>query len=346
MSAAPAVDVLLAVHDEAALIDAKLAELATLEHPGELRFFVVDGASRDDTAARARRFAAGDPRFHVLELSVADKITQLNAALALGSAPWVLVTDADARLPRGVLPALIAAGEADPAVAAVGTAVTPRAAHRLEQLYWRASNRLRRLEARLGCASIVIAGCYAFRRELLARFPDDVLADDVHVALRAAAAGRRVAHVAEPEVSDLRAPHALSDLLQHKRRKAHGYLREVLRFLPRVASMRAAAGVVFLWRAGLLLAAPPLLALGGLALAALLLEAGRADPPAALAAIAVTFVCGVSARRGRRVGAWLALGGLLAGVQLAALLGHPFARLRSCHPRVRSAVEPARGIRA
>jgi cellulose synthase/poly-beta-1,6-N-acetylglucosamine synthase-like glycosyltransferase len=349
MSAArrsPAVDVIVAVHDEAALIDDKLAELAALEHPGALRFFIVDGASRDDTAERVRRFAAGDARFRLIELLVADKTAQLNAALALGTAPWVLVTDADARLPRGLLPALVAAGESDPAVATVGAAVVPCAAHRLEHLYWRASNRLRRAEAWLGCASIVIAGCYAFRRALLARFPDDVLADDVHVALCAAAAGHRVAHVAKPEVCDLRAPRALPELFHHKRRKAHGYLREVLRFLPRVASMRGPAGAVFVWRAALLLAAPPLLALTALALAGALFEAGRGDPPAALAAGALALGAGASARGGRRAVAWLALGGLLAGAQLAALLGHPFARLRSCHPRVVSAVGSTRGARA
>jgi cellulose synthase/poly-beta-1,6-N-acetylglucosamine synthase-like glycosyltransferase len=344
-AARPALDVIVAVHDEAALIDGKLADLAALAWPaGEVRFWIVDGASQDGTRERVRGFAERDARFRLLALDVADKTAQLNAALALARAPWVVVTDADARLAPDALSVLIAAGEADPEIAAVGTAVRPRAAHPLEQLYWRAANALRRAEARRGSASIVIAGCYAFRRELVPRLPVDVLSDDVHVALRAAATGRRVAF-AEVTAEELRAPRTLRQLFHHKRRKAHGYLREVLRFLPSVPQMRGTARAVFLWRAAALLVAPPLAAAAVLALSAALARGVHGDPRSvATLAAPLLLAGGAVAARGRpQAGAWVVLGGLLAAVQLATLLAHPFARLRPCFPRVAGGGGPAGG---
>lgn len=342
----PVLDVVVAVHDEAALIDGKLANLAALAWPGgELRFWIVDGASRDGTRERVRRFAERDDRFRLLALDVANKTAQLNAALAQTRAPWVVVTDADARLAPDALPVLIAAGEAEPGIAAVGTAVRPYGAHPLEQLYWRAANALRRAEARRGSSSIVIAGCYAFRRELVPRLPPDVLSDDVHVALRAAAAGRRVAF-AEVIVEELRAPRTLAELVRHKRRKAHGYLREVLRFLPSVPRMRGTARAVFLWRAAALLVAPPLVAAAALALVAGLARLAHGDLRLATALAAPLLVVGggaVAARGRPRAGAWVALGSLLAAVALVTLVAHPFTRLRPCFPRLCGADPPAAG---
>src|SRR5437868_14868814 len=104
----PAVDVVVPVHDEAAHIVGKIANLQNLEYPGPIAFWIVDGQSRDQTRALASEAAAGDERFSILDAATADKTAQLNygfAASAAGFAAsaaafpscrseWVLVTDA------------------------------------------------------------------------------------------------------------------------------------------------------------------------------------------------------------------------------------------------------------
>lgn len=344
----PSVDVIVAVHDEAELIEGKLENLLRLSYPSEaLTFWIVDGASTDGTAELVRPWTRRDSRFRLLQLDVADKTAQLNAALSRVRGPWILVTDADARLAPDTLTLMIATGESDPSLAALGTPVEPAVAHPLEQLYWRVANRLRRAESRRGSASIVIAPCYAFRHGLFRCFPSDVLNDDVHVSFVAAASGGRVGLV-DRTVAELRAPIRLAELFRHKRRKAEGYLREVFRFLPRTGSMASPARQVFLWRAVLLIAFPLLAATGGLLFGAWMASGASGSVGLAVAVVSVAALGGVvscaGGRRPPRAVAYPALGLLLAAVQLAALVIHPFSRLTACYPKVTTGVD--RGPRA
>ena len=98
---------------------------------------------------------------------------------------------------------------------------------------------------------------------LFERFPDDVVSDDVYVALTAAVAGRRVA-LADVTVTERRSPVRLPDLFRHKLRKTDAYLREIFRFLPHAGAMPAPARTIFLWRAAHLTVLPVLVALGTL----------------------------------------------------------------------------------
>jgi cellulose synthase/poly-beta-1,6-N-acetylglucosamine synthase-like glycosyltransferase len=339
----PRVDVIVAVHDEAELIEGKLENLAGLAYPRQaLTFWIVDGASTDGTAELVRRWTRRDSRFRLLQVDVADKTAQLNAALVRVEGPWILVTDADARLAPDTLALMIATGESAPSLVALGTPVEPAAGHPLEQLYWRVANRMRRAESRRGSASIVIGPCYAFRCGLLRRLPPDVLSDDVHVSFAAAAAGGRVGLV-DRTVTELRAPTRLTELFCHKRRKAEGYLREVFRFLPRARGMASPAREIFLWRAALLITFPLLVTTGALLLAAWM--AGAASGPqwlvAALLALVAFAACG-GRRRPPRAVAYPALGLLLAAVQLAALVIHPFSRQTACYPKVTTGADRRR----
>lgn len=264
----PRVDVVIAVFDEAATIEGKITDLEALDYPTDrLRFLIADGASSDGTAERAADWAAADDRVVFVQTDFADKAVQLNAALDRCTADWVLVTDADARMPPETLRLMVGEALRSPEVAAVGTlADTPGSD--LERVHWRLSNWIRRRESRTGTAGLVIATCYLFRRDLVDRFPPDCAADDVHVACRAATAGRRVG-LAEVTVTETRTASSMRGLLRHKTRRARGYLREVLRFLPAMPRMPSPMRQVFAWRATALLAIP-------VALAALLLPVAAA----------------------------------------------------------------------
>lgn len=338
----PRVDVIVAVHNEAEWMEAKLQNLSELRYPaGGLRIWIVDGASSDATVKIAAGWIRNDARFELLRLSVANKIAQLNAAIERSAGKWVMVTDADARLGPDTLTTLVAVGEADAEVVAVGATVEPARAHALERLHWQITNRLRQQESRRGCASIVTGPCYLFRRALLPAFPTDVVADDIHVALAGAASGRRVSFVAET-VTELRAPTGLADLFQHKVRKADAYLREIFRFLPRVGAMASPAREVFLWRAAHLLVAPTLSAMTLIGLAGWLSTGvlGFSQLPAAAAGVVLTGGAWMHRRYMSMFLLELALGTFLTGVLLTALVAYPFSQQTARYPKVASAVKP------
>jgi len=335
------IDVLVPVHDEAAWIEEKLRNLATLEEPaGGLVFWIVDGGSGDGTSEIAASWSARDGRFQLLRDVSGGKVAALNAALARCEGEWTLVTDADARLPSSVVLEMLGVAARDPELAVIGVPVEASQAHALDRMHWRALNAARRAEAHLGSAAIVTAPCYLFRRELLPLgFPDRVVADDVHIAMVAAAAGKRVGF-ADRTVVELRSPIRLGQLFRHKVRKADAYLREVLRFLPRIASFPPPARAVFLWRAAQMICFP-LAALGATVEFTQWSATLGAETAAALAAAATAVFGGdiaLAIRRSRepRLTIAVVLGGLLAAVLLTTLITAPLARRTARYPKVSS----------
>ena len=317
----PHVLIVVPVFDEAALIERKLENLAALAYPRR-HVVIVDGGSTDETLT----FVRNDPRFELIETTHRDKTAQLSEAMrAHPEAEWILVTDADALLAPDTLDRLMHAAGAN--VGVVGASVRPADAHELESLHWRATDWLRAREFDRGSAGIVAAPCYLARREHLEDLPANTIADDVHVACRAMAAGQRVAH-SDAVVIELRSPRRLGDLLRHKLRKADAYLREIFRFLRAchpersrgISSVERRGGsldsarddtrprrmpAVFFWRATLLTIVP-LLAIPGCILAAPLLLLVK---PARLAL-------------------------LLTMVSAAALLRYPFSTQTASFPKI------------
>jgi len=333
----PHVDVLVPVHDEAGLIERKLDNLAALDYPPDrLRIVVIDGASTDGTWRLLVERGRADQRLSTIRVEVADKTRQLNVGLRHCRGDWVIVTDADARLMPETLRTIVAVGEADQAVGVIGATVIPERAHVLEHLHWRMANLIRRHESERGSASMVAGPCYAFRRTLFDQFPDDVVGDDVYVALFAATSGMRVA-LASIQVTEQRSPVRLTDLLRHKLRKTDAYLREIFRFLPHAARMKSPARAIFLWRVAHLTVLPVLVALAALGSA---LTLTRADIPLGLhlivlAVAAILFVAswwGLGRRSSPAL--LLAHGVLLASVTLAALVFYPFSRQTASLPKV------------
>jgi hypothetical protein len=198
------------------------------------------------------------------------------------------------------------------------------------------ANLIRRYESGRGSSSLVAGPCYAFRRTLLGQFPDDVVSDDVYVALAAAASGLRVA-LADVRVVEQRSPLRLGDLLRHKLRKTDAYLREIFRFLPYVGQMPAPARIIFLWRAAHLTVLPVVVTLGSLG-AALALPGLPRGLGYLLPAVAVVLFLASWWGLGRRSSPaqLLAHGVLLSAVTLAALVCYPFSRQTASLPKVAS----------
>jgi cellulose synthase/poly-beta-1,6-N-acetylglucosamine synthase-like glycosyltransferase len=274
----PTVDVIVAFHNESRLLPGKLANLLRLDYPRHLlRFILVDGHSTDGSVKAVEEMARRDERFIVLRATAANKTQQINLALTRCMAEWVVLTDADAHLPRFTLRKLIAV-TTDPRVVVAGVLHRPGPAMRLDRVHWRAWNASRRIEYRVGSTSAALGPCYMIRSGWLARLPADVVADDMYISFAALVSGRRIA-LAETLVTERRAPSSTLAVWYHKLRKARAFLREVLRFLPGALRMRSPMRELFLWRAAATTVAP-LIILGTVA-------CGLAIAPKAVAALSI-----------------------------------------------------------
>jgi cellulose synthase/poly-beta-1,6-N-acetylglucosamine synthase-like glycosyltransferase len=191
----PTVSVVLAVHDGAAHVRAKLEGLLALDYPPERLDIVVacDGC-RDDTAARCRQL--GGARIRVLEFDTRrGKAACLNDAVAQARGEVLLMTDVRQRLEPDALRRLVA-NLGDPRVGAVSGQLRLFDAHtgfaRGIDAYWRYETLIRASESRSGSVIGVSGALYAMRRELFRPLPAGTVLDDVLVPMQVAAAGKRV----------------------------------------------------------------------------------------------------------------------------------------------------------
>lgn len=96
----PRVSVLIPAHNEEIVLDATLAAVSALRYPaGRLEIIIINDASTDRTGEIADRWAARDPRLHVLHLIPSEraggKSAALNRGLAQARFETVAVYDAD-----------------------------------------------------------------------------------------------------------------------------------------------------------------------------------------------------------------------------------------------------------
>lgn len=195
----PSVTVILAVHNGAAELETKLANLAALDYPADaLDIVVASDGSSDGTAGVARRCGGG--RVAVLEFADRrGKAACLNDAVAAARGDVLLMTDVRQRLEPQALRELVA-NLADPAVGAVSGELCLEDAQtgfaRSVDAYWRYEKRIRHAESASGSVVGVTGALYAIRRAWFQPLPPGTVLDDVLVPMRVVAAGKRV--VCEP----------------------------------------------------------------------------------------------------------------------------------------------------
>jgi cellulose synthase/poly-beta-1,6-N-acetylglucosamine synthase-like glycosyltransferase len=302
-----ALSVIVAAHDEAAVIADKVANVLASDYPRSLiELIVASDGSRDATVEVAR--AAGATR--VLDLPRVGKLEALNRAAEQSSGELLVFTDADSAFEPRTLRELVA-NFADEHVGGVAANVVRvvredgRAVARGEGLYWRYERMLKRLEDRVGSVVSASGHLYAVRRRYFAPSGLTAGTDDFVISSHVVSAGARLAFderaivlVATPEEGGtelrrkvrvmnrgLRAALALGDALRPTRGLYavevvfHKLLRRLVAFMLAAllaASVVLAAGDPAWW---LLLA--PQLAFYALAIAGALLAGtrwGRAKP--------------------------------------------------------------------
>jgi len=219
----PSFSLVIAVHDEAARIVARLTELVPLVRGcGSGEIIVVTDGCRDDTAELARALA--DPLVRVVELAEnCGKSQALTRGCAVARGDILVFADARQRWAEDALVTLLS-NFSQPQLGAVsGELVLETASGALAGvgLYWRYEKWLRRAESRLRSTVGVSGSIAAVRRELFQPIPRGILLDDVYWPLRVIMQGYRVVHDERARAFD-RLPERARDEFRRKVRTLSG----------------------------------------------------------------------------------------------------------------------------
>jgi cellulose synthase/poly-beta-1,6-N-acetylglucosamine synthase-like glycosyltransferase len=214
----PRVSLVIAAHDERAVIADKVHNALALDYPrGLLEVVVASDGSQDGTAALAREAAGGDPRVHVLELDRRGKVRAQDAAVDVARGDVLAFSDANALWEADALRALVRPF-ADPAIAYVCGTLSYLAANGSNQegVYWRYENAVRALESRLASVTAGNGAIYAVRRDDYLRL-DPRTSHDLALPFNLAKRGRRAVY--EPAARAVERPVAtLENEFRRKRR--------------------------------------------------------------------------------------------------------------------------------
>lgn len=198
----PSVALLIAAHNEAAVIAEKIQNSLALDYPvDKLEIVIASDGSTDGTADIVRRLTKGadQNRVRLLDFPLnRGKIAVLNDAVALLKAEIVVFTDASSMLAPDSVRQLVA-DFADPRVGAVSGVYRVLSQQKSalgvqEALYWRYETFVKLQEARLGCMLGAHGSLFAVRRRLYTALPLNSINDDFLIPLRVIQQGYRVAY--------------------------------------------------------------------------------------------------------------------------------------------------------
>lgn len=193
--ATPTIDIIIAAHNEEAVIGPKLEALLATDYPADLvRVIVASDGSTDRTVSIAREHA--EHGVHVLDLPRIGKAGALNSAIREANADIIVFTDANSILPPDAL-GEIARPFADPGVGgAAGDqryVIDPAHADASagERGYWAVDRWMKLAESRAGNVISATGAFYAVRRSLVGEVPEGVT-DDFVISTGVIARNRRL----------------------------------------------------------------------------------------------------------------------------------------------------------
>jgi cellulose synthase/poly-beta-1,6-N-acetylglucosamine synthase-like glycosyltransferase len=214
---------IVAAHDEQAVIGAKVENALALDYPRELLELIVacDGCS-DATAEEARRTGADV----VLELPRGGKIRAQDAAVREARGEIVAFSDANALWEPCAVRALLGAFAADPRVgyacgqvrfvqAARGATATNQ-----EGLYWRYEMAIRSYESRLRSITAGNGAIYATRREAYLEV-DPIMGHDLSFPFNMVKRGWRAVYVPGARATEKMVPSIEGEFARKRRMMSH-----------------------------------------------------------------------------------------------------------------------------
>jgi len=214
----PSLSLIIAAHDEQAVISAKVRNALALDYPrARLEVIVACDGCSDATAALAREAGADV----VLELQRGGKVRAQDAAVARARGEIVAFSDANAQWQRDAARELVRAF-ADPRVGyACGQVRFMRAspaggAPNQEGIYWRYELAVRELESRLCSITAGNGAIYATRRDAYV-VVDPIMGHDLALPFKMVKRDLRAVYVPRAQASERMVP-SLAGEFQRKRR--------------------------------------------------------------------------------------------------------------------------------
>jgi cellulose synthase/poly-beta-1,6-N-acetylglucosamine synthase-like glycosyltransferase len=193
----PTVSILMAVHNEAMALPAKLKSLEEIDYRRDLHeIVVVSDGSTDRTNQILSNWASERHRVIICD-SHRGKATALNRAMQEAKGEILVFTDARQQIEPAAVKCL-AANFADPAVGCVSGELMLDSADGSGGggeglgLYWRLEKKIREWESRTGSVVGATGAFYAIRRDLAVPLPPAAILDDVYLPMQAARKGKRV----------------------------------------------------------------------------------------------------------------------------------------------------------
>jgi glycosyltransferase involved in cell wall biosynthesis len=162
----PSVTVVVAAHNEEAVVRSRVENLLAQDYPPDrFEIVVASDASTDATNAIVRELADSHPHVRLIECDRAGKVAAQNRAVRETTAEIVGFSDANAHWAPDAL-RLLVRNFADPDVAYVcgGHLYEAAGGTNRESTYWRYESWLRRSESALGSITGGIGPIYAVRR--------------------------------------------------------------------------------------------------------------------------------------------------------------------------------------
>jgi len=247
----PSVTVVMSLHNEKEVAEKKIRSMLASEYPAEkLDFIIGSDGSGDGTGAVITAMAATNPNIQIIiNAERKGKAAMLNELVSGAKGDILVVTDANVMFTPSVVRKL-AEGFADPRTGLCDATVHPFSADdtgitRQEIMYSRFETALKRAEGLLwGAMPGPYGGCYAVRRSLFPRLPENTLVDDLFVGLSVLEENYRAFNIPDAVVFEDTQP----DMIEQFRRRtriAAGSFQNLFRFGPCI-SERAGALFAFL----------------------------------------------------------------------------------------------------
>jgi cellulose synthase/poly-beta-1,6-N-acetylglucosamine synthase-like glycosyltransferase len=195
----PRVSLIIAAHNEANTIGAKLNNILSLDYPHDrLEVLIASDGSDDGTDAIVRSYA--ERGVGLLSLPRQGKAPALNSAVAASTGEILVFSDANSMYAPDALRAIVRPF-ADPAVGGVAGNQRYMTEHSTgtgsgERSYWNFDRGLKRFQSQAGNAISATGAIYAIRRSLFRPVPGGVT-DDFVTSTRVIAQGYRLVFAPE-----------------------------------------------------------------------------------------------------------------------------------------------------
>lgn len=250
-SVQPSVSVIVSVHNEEMVIREKVESILKSDYPSNLLEIIIGSDGSTDETEKIMRDITADrnPVRFIHDERRRGKSAMLNDLAATAQGEILVITDANVIFTTGTLRHLMAGfshpdtglcdATADP-LASVEQGITKQ-----ENVYGRFETLLKRAEGDLwGTMPGPYGGCYAIRRELFPRIPENTLVDDLFVGLTVLGKNLRSFNIPEAIVyEDTQADTAAQ--FRRRIRIAAGSFQNLFRFGP-FPSGKISASFVFI----------------------------------------------------------------------------------------------------